>query len=75
MLHTVLRLLGVPNTDHVFRRLSYGVMHRLPRVSPDLPIQYKQFVIPPGVSESRVFDPVIFSDVHSLRCLWVCLHI
>lgn len=32
-------------------RLSYGVMHRLPRVSPDLPIPYRQFVIPPGVSE------------------------
>ncbi|ESZ98217.1 putative cytochrome P450 [Sclerotinia borealis F-4128] len=29
-------------------RLSYGVMHRLPRVSPDLPIQYKQWTIPPG---------------------------
>ncbi|KAK7935352.1 hypothetical protein PG985_000847 [Apiospora marii] len=30
-------------------RLSYGVMHRLPRISPDVPIQYKDFVIPPGV--------------------------
>ncbi|KAK3934316.1 cytochrome p450 [Diplogelasinospora grovesii] len=30
-------------------RLSYGVMHRLPRVSPDVPIQYKQYTIPPGV--------------------------
>ncbi|CAN8097128.1 unnamed protein product [Discula destructiva] len=30
-------------------RLSYGVMHRLPRVSPDLPIQYGQYTIPPGV--------------------------
>ncbi|KAH7115075.1 cytochrome P450 [Dendryphion nanum] len=30
-------------------RLSYGVMHRLPRVSPDLPIQYGDYVIPIGV--------------------------
>ncbi|DAA75510.1 TPA_exp: Uncharacterized protein A8136_1584 [Trichophyton benhamiae CBS 112371] len=30
-------------------RLSYGVMHRLPRISPDVPIQYKQYTIPPGV--------------------------
>ncbi|KAF2248555.1 cytochrome P450 [Trematosphaeria pertusa] len=30
-------------------RLSYGVMHRLPRISPDVPIQYKQWTIPVGV--------------------------
>ncbi|KAL7793173.1 cytochrome P450 [Trichoderma ceciliae] len=30
-------------------RLSYGVMHRLPRVFPDQPIQYKDYVIPTGV--------------------------
>ncbi|KAF1962999.1 cytochrome P450 [Byssothecium circinans] len=30
-------------------RLSYGVMHRLPRVSPDVPIQYGQYTIPIGV--------------------------
>ncbi|KAI1498012.1 cytochrome P450 [Biscogniauxia marginata] len=30
-------------------RLSYGVMHRLPRVSPDVPIQYKDYTIPIGV--------------------------
>ncbi|KAK2823885.1 hypothetical protein FQN49_007522 [Arthroderma sp. PD_2] len=30
-------------------RLSYGVMHRLPRISPDVPIQYKEYSIPPGV--------------------------
>lgn len=30
-------------------RLNYGVMHRLPRVSPDLPIQYKQYTIPAGI--------------------------
>ena len=31
-------------------RLSHGVMHRMPRVSPDVPIHYKDWVIPPGVS-------------------------
>ncbi|KAK4222262.1 cytochrome P450 [Podospora fimiseda] len=31
-------------------RLSYGVMHRLPRVSPDVSIQYKGYTIPPGVA-------------------------
>ncbi|KAI0812130.1 cytochrome P450 [Xylaria sp. FL0064] len=30
-------------------RLSYGVMHRLPRVSPDVPIQYKEYEIPISV--------------------------
>ncbi|KAK3695836.1 cytochrome P450 [Podospora appendiculata] len=30
-------------------RLSYGVMHRLPRVSPDVPIQYRDYTIPPGI--------------------------
>jgi hypothetical protein len=30
-------------------RLSYGVMHRLPRVSPDQPIRYGDWLIPPGV--------------------------
>lgn len=31
-------------------RLSYGVMHRMPRVSPEQPIFYRKWVIPPGVS-------------------------
>lgn len=30
-------------------RLSFGNMHRLPRVSPDVAIQYKQWTIQPGV--------------------------
>ncbi|KAI8623119.1 cytochrome P450 family protein [Xylariaceae sp. FL1651] len=30
-------------------RLSYGVMHRLPRVSPNQSLQFKQWVIPAGV--------------------------
>ena len=29
--------------------LNYGLMHRLPRVSPDVAIQYKQWTIPAGV--------------------------
>ncbi|KAL9577882.1 MAG: hypothetical protein Q9212_006085 [Teloschistes hypoglaucus] len=30
-------------------RRSYGIMHRLPRCSPDVPIQYKQWTIPKNV--------------------------
>ncbi|KAI1079136.1 cytochrome P450 [Whalleya microplaca] len=30
-------------------RISYGVIHRLPRISPDVPIQYKDYTIPIGV--------------------------
>lgn len=30
-------------------RLSYGVVHRLPRISPDIPIRYKTWNIPRGV--------------------------
>ncbi|KAF2008686.1 cytochrome P450 [Aaosphaeria arxii CBS 175.79] len=48
-------------------RLSYGVMHRLPRVSPDLPLQYKQWVIPPkipvGMSAYLMHtDPEVYPD-------------
>lgn len=32
-------------------RLSYGVMHRMPRVSPDTSIRYKDWIIPPGVGK------------------------
>ncbi|EEA28685.1 hypothetical protein TMatcc_002964 [Talaromyces marneffei ATCC 18224] len=31
-------------------RHSYSVMHPLPRVSPDAPIEYRQWTIPPGVA-------------------------
>jgi cytochrome P450 len=46
-------------------RLSFGVSHRLQRVSPDRPLQYKQYIIPPGtpVSSTQMFvmtDPTIF---------------
>ncbi|KAK0614968.1 cytochrome P450 [Bombardia bombarda] len=45
--------------------LSYGVMHRLPRVSPDVPIQYGNYTIPPGapVGMSAYLmhsDPAVF---------------
>ncbi|KAL4756283.1 cytochrome P450 [Aspergillus foveolatus] len=30
-------------------RLSYGVMHRLPRISPDVSIQYRDYTIPAGI--------------------------
>ncbi|KAI1653876.1 cytochrome P450 [Daldinia decipiens] len=46
-------------------RLGYGVMHRLPRVSPDAPINYKEYMIPVGtpVSMSGYLmhsDPVVY---------------
>ena len=46
--------------------LSYGTMHRRPRVSPKQPLQFKQWVIPAGipVGMSAYFahrDPRIFS--------------
>lgn len=37
-------------------RLSYGVMHRLPRVSPDQVIRYKDWVIPSGIGLTPVLD-------------------
>lgn len=41
---------GVPIcSQSISSRHSYGVMHRLPRCSPDVPIQYKQWKIPTGV--------------------------
>jgi cytochrome P450 len=46
-------------------RLSFGVSHRLQRVSPDLPLSYKGWIIPKGtpVSQTQMFillDPEIF---------------
>lgn len=46
-------------------RLSFGVSHRLQRISPDLPLQYKDWTIPAGVpvSMTQMFimqDPNIF---------------
>lgn len=41
--------------------LSYGTMHRIPRVSPDVALKYKQWTIPPGVSmNSNLTDMYIF---------------
>ncbi|GKZ75835.1 hypothetical protein AnigIFM56816_003291 [Aspergillus niger] len=53
-------------------RLSYGVMHRLPRISPDIPIQYKNYTIPIGtpVGMSAYFmhsDPVVYPDPKVFR--------
>ncbi|TRX88990.1 hypothetical protein FHL15_010112 [Xylaria flabelliformis] len=46
-------------------RVDFGVMTRLPRISPDVPLQYKQYTIPAGVpvGMSSYFmhtDPEIF---------------
>ncbi|KAI1853974.1 hypothetical protein JX266_001115 [Neoarthrinium moseri] len=48
-------------------RISYGVMHRLPRISPDVPIQYKQYTIPTGIpvgmsSYLMQSDPDVYSS-------------
>ncbi|KAI9891308.1 MAG: hypothetical protein M1814_002821 [Vezdaea aestivalis] len=43
-------------------RLSYGVMHRLPRVSPDVDIPFKQWKLPRGVIKSSLI-PLIFADL------------
>lgn len=43
--------------------LSYGVMHRLPRCSPDVPIQYKQWTIPVGVRSLLSFCWLRFSSL------------
>jgi cytochrome P450 len=46
-------------------RLSFGVSHRLQRISPDTPLQYKAYTIAPGtpISQTQMFiltDPSIF---------------
>lgn len=51
-------------------RLSYGVSHRLQRISPDMPLHFRGWTIPPGtpVSMTQMFihlDPNIFSDPDS----------
>ncbi|KAI0969500.1 cytochrome P450 [Xylaria arbuscula] len=48
-------------------RVDFGVMTRLPRVSPDVPLHYKQYIIPPGVpvgmsSYLMHTDPAIFPN-------------
>ncbi|RMZ77471.1 hypothetical protein DV738_g4378, partial [Chaetothyriales sp. CBS 135597] len=48
-------------------RFSHGVVSRLPRVSPEQPLQYKEWVIPAGtpVSMTSVLqhsDPIIFPE-------------
>ncbi|KAK5633633.1 hypothetical protein RRF57_009347 [Xylaria bambusicola] len=54
--------------------LSYGVMHRLPRVSPDVPIKYKEYEIPVSV---RVAPLCTITSLIKLvsRYQWECLHI
>lgn len=50
-------------------RLSYGVMHRLPRISPDLGIQYGGFTIPPGVCIALLCILVALLRVFLIYCL------
>ncbi|KAF2419032.1 cytochrome P450 monooxygenase [Tothia fuscella] len=63
------QLTQLPNLNAIINeglRLSFGVSHRLQRVSPDTPLQYQDWTIPPGtpVSQTQMFimtDPAIFS--------------
>ncbi|KAH0529920.1 hypothetical protein TsFJ059_004613 [Trichoderma semiorbis] len=55
-------------------RLSYGVMHRLPRVFPDQAIQYKDFVIPPGVRQPEHLIRLFLYLMVYCRSPWACLH-
>ncbi|WPB07075.1 uncharacterized protein RHO25_011735 [Cercospora beticola] len=53
-------------------RLAVGVGHRLARISPVRPIQYKDWTIPPGVPVGMsnwitAFDPALFPDPHTFR--------
>ncbi|KAJ6114889.1 cytochrome P450 [Penicillium sp. IBT 16267x] len=63
-------LLALPYLQAIIKeslRLSYGVMHRLPRISPDVALQYKDFTIPVGtpVGMSAYFmhsDPEVYIE-------------
>ncbi|KAL4749035.1 hypothetical protein BDW72DRAFT_195277 [Aspergillus terricola var. indicus] len=53
-------------------RLSYGVMRRLPRVFPDVALQYQQWTIPPGTpvgmaAYSLHTDPEVYPDPFKFR--------
>jgi cytochrome P450 len=39
----------IPRNTHRKHSVDFGVMTRLPRISPDLPLQYKHYTIPAGV--------------------------
>ncbi|KAL4877950.1 cytochrome P450 [Aspergillus karnatakaensis] len=50
-------------------RMSCPIIHRLARVSPDVPIQYKNYTIPPGVPVSMCvyymhYDAKVFPEPH-----------
>jgi hypothetical protein len=45
--------------------MAYGSMRRLPRTSPDVALQFKDWVIPPGVSQARDSQSY-FCQVHTL---------
>ncbi|KAF2678009.1 cytochrome P450 CYP551C1, partial [Lentithecium fluviatile CBS 122367] len=53
-------------------RLSYGVMRRLPRVSPNIPIQFREWTIPAGTpvgmsAYMQHTDPTIFPSPFAFR--------
>lgn len=53
-------------------RLSYGVAARSPRISPNMPMQYRKWIIPAGIPVSMTIydvchDERIFPDSHSFK--------
>ena len=50
-------------------RLSFGVMRRLPRCSPDVALQYKQWTIPKNV---RLQHPNKFAEILTQKSLDTC---
>ena len=53
-------------------RISHGVAHRLQRICPDQPIQYREWTIPPGtpvgITSVHVHEePTIFEDPYSFK--------
>ena len=53
-------------------RLAYGVATRLQRVAPNEPMQYKDWIIPPGTSTGMTAvlvhsNPEIFPEPHEFK--------
>lgn len=49
--------------------MAYGSMRRLPRTSPDVALQFKDWVIPPGVSQAEN-NQILFRIVHTLTLVY-----
>ena len=69
------KLEGLPYLSAVIHeglRMDYGVSHRLTRIRPSTSLQYRDWIIPPGVpvGMSSVIvsdDPIVFPEPHTFR--------